>query len=49
MPHPSTRPAWLLVALAMLLYVAFASTPANAFCGFHVGKADTTLFNEASQ
>jgi hypothetical protein len=49
MPYPSARPAWLLVALAMLLYVAFSSTPANAFCGFYVGKADTKLFNEASQ
>ncbi|MDQ6917399.1 MAG: DUF2330 domain-containing protein [Pseudomonadota bacterium] len=49
MPYPSTRAAWLLVALAMLLYVVFASTPANAFCGFYVGKADAKLFNEASQ
>ena len=49
MPYPSTRAAWLFVALAMLLCVVFASTPANAFCGFYVGKADAKLFNEASQ
>ena len=28
---------------------AVASSPAAAFCGFYVGKADATLFNEASQ
>src|SRR5450631_159410 len=49
MPYPPTRAAWLFVALALLLFVAFASSSANAFCGFYVGKADTKLFNEASQ
>jgi hypothetical protein len=49
MPNQSTRAAWLFVALALLLLIAFASTPASAFCGFYVGKADAKLFNEASQ
>ena len=40
--------AWLVVlcALALLFFVA---APAHAFCGFYVGKADASLFNEASQ
>ena len=49
MQYQSARAAWLLVALALLLFIAFASTSANAFCGFYVGKADAKLFNEASQ
>src|SRR5450631_1193595 len=49
MPYPPTRAAWLFVALALLLFIVFASSPASAFCGFYVGKADTKLFNEASQ
>src|SRR6266581_5378583 len=49
MPYPLTRVAWLFVALAILLLVAFGSTPASAFCGFYVGKADAGLFNRASQ
>src|ERR1700687_1748470 len=49
MPYPPTRVAWLFVALALLLFIAFAATPASAFCGFYVGKADAKLFNEASQ
>src|SRR5256886_8938667 len=48
MPYLPARPAWLFLALA-LLPVAFASTPASAFCGFYVGKADAKLFNEVSQ
>src|SRR5712671_4340376 len=48
MPYPSTRPAWFFLALALLL-IALGSTPASAFCGFYVGKADAKLFNEASQ
>src|ERR1700674_1637349 len=43
MPYPPTRAAWLFVALALLL-VAFAATPASAFCGFYVGKAGEKLF-----
>jgi hypothetical protein len=29
--------------------LAAAALPAHAFCGFYVGKADASLFNEASQ
>jgi hypothetical protein len=49
MPYSPTRTAWLLVALAVLLFIAVGSSPASAFCGFYVGKADAKLFNEASQ
>jgi hypothetical protein len=49
MSYPLTRVAWFFVALALLLFIAFGSTPASAFCGFYVGKADAKLFNEASQ
>src|SRR6202165_5263885 len=49
MPYQPARAAWLFVALAFLLFIAFASAPASAFCGFYVGKADAKLFNEASQ
>jgi hypothetical protein len=49
MPDLPTRAVWLFAALALLLFIAFASTPASAFCGFYVGKADAKLFNEASQ
>ncbi|HMK72197.1 MAG TPA: DUF2330 domain-containing protein, partial [Myxococcaceae bacterium] len=31
------------------LLLALAAWPAHAFCGFFVGKADTQLFNDASQ
>src|SRR6266480_1796743 len=49
MPYPLTRVAWLFVALALLLFIVLGSTPASAFCGFYIGKADAKLFNEASQ
>ena len=49
MSCPPTRAAWLFVALALLSFIAFAPSPASAFCGFYVGKADAKLFNEASQ
>src|SRR3954466_13788342 len=40
--------AWLTVVAALaLLFVC--SSPAQAFCGFYVGKADASLFNDASQ
>ena len=39
--------AWLIVVVALALF--FCSSPSNAFCGFYVGKADASLFNEASQ
>jgi hypothetical protein len=41
------RLEWLGVALALVL--STWSSPAQAFCGFFVGKADATLFNNASQ
>ncbi len=42
-PSNARLGAWLAVLAAV------ASSPAAAFCGFYVGKADATLFNEASQ
>jgi hypothetical protein len=41
--------AWLIVVATLGLFAAAASPPAAAFCGFYVGKADASLFNEASQ
>src|SRR5262245_46207194 len=35
------------IAAAPLIFAA--APPASAFCGFYVGKADASLFNEASQ
>jgi hypothetical protein len=50
MPSFAARAAAWLIALAVLaLFVALASPPANAFCGFYVGKAAADLWNEASQ
>jgi hypothetical protein len=34
---------------ATILALAAAAAPAQAFCGFYVAKADTRLFNKASQ
>ena len=44
-------PALSLLPLVLLVAVALfgAAGPAEAFCGFYVGKADTKLFNQASQ
>jgi hypothetical protein len=39
----------LLAASLTAGLVALAAPAAEAFCGFYVGKADTSLFNEASQ
>lgn len=44
-----TRPAVWTVLLACLALGALAASPAAAFCGFYVAKADTDLFNEASK
>jgi hypothetical protein len=38
-------PKWVLALAALLL----APMQAQAFCGFYVGKADSSLFNESSQ
>ena len=40
----------MTLVLAMLVVCAIARPPeARAFCGFYVGKADSNLFNHASQ
>ena len=39
----------VLPLLVVPLLVLLHPTPALAFCGFYVGKADTQLFNESSQ
>ncbi len=47
-PNPPARLRWaLLPAIGVL--ALFAAESADAFCGFYVGKADTKLFNKASQ
>ncbi|MFM7441032.1 MAG: DUF2330 domain-containing protein, partial [Snowella sp.] len=39
-----------LIALCLILVGFFSLVePASAFCGFYVGKADTSLYNQASQ
>ena len=38
----------LVTALAATITIA-VSTTAQAFCGFYVARADTNLFNQASQ
>ena len=35
--------------LVLLLILSFNHRSANAFCGFYVAKADTKIFNKASQ
>ena len=47
-PFAARAGAWLVVLCALALLFAFMPA-ASAFCGFYVGKADATLFNEASQ
>ncbi len=41
--------AWLIVVIALAFFFLISSPPAQAFCGFYVGKADAGLFNDASQ
>jgi hypothetical protein len=48
-PLSARAAAWLVAAILLALLFAVAGTPALAFCGFYVGKADASLFNEASQ
>ncbi len=38
-----------LITLVTAAVTIFVTTTANAFCGFYVAKADTSLFNRASQ
>lgn len=40
---------WLWIPVLALLIVCLAASPALAFCGFYVAKADTSLYNQASQ
>src|SRR5258706_5749356 len=35
--------------LTLLLGLSLKADPAQAFCGFYVAKADTQIFNKASQ
>src|SRR5574342_211770 len=39
----------LLPALTLFIGLLIWSSDASAFCGFYVGKADTKLFNKASE
>ena len=39
----------VVFAASLLLMIAWSAGRLAAFCGFYVGKADTKLFNEASQ
>src|SRR5262252_7918131 len=39
----------MLFGAVLAAAVASSSAPIAAFCGFYVGKADTKLFNRASQ
>ncbi len=37
------------LTLVTAIVTVLVATTANAFCGFYVAKADTSLFNRASQ
>jgi len=41
--------AWLIVLLVLACCFLLPYGSAEAFCGFYVGKADASLFNDASQ
>jgi hypothetical protein len=43
------RLRWLWVILLAIVWITLSATPALAFCGFYVAKADTKLYNQASQ
>jgi hypothetical protein len=43
------RAAVSAAAFVALVFIAGLPAPAQAFCGFYVGKADAKLFNQASQ
>src|SRR5436190_24299005 len=49
MPLPRRLRIFAVAALFIALPAALVAPAAQAFCGFYVGKADATLFNEASQ
>ena len=46
---PSTARRLLSLAAFTCLTIAPLASPAHAFCGFYVAKADTDLFNQASK
>jgi len=47
---PFRRKSWRWLALpALAVAVLLVASRSQAFCGFYVGKADTELFNKASQ
>ncbi|HTQ79897.1 MAG TPA: DUF2330 domain-containing protein, partial [Thermoanaerobaculia bacterium] len=52
-PRPLAAPAGLTLKRAVpgaaVLLLLLSAGPAHAFCGFYVAKADTKLFNRASQ
>jgi hypothetical protein len=48
-PFAARASAWLSALLALACLFLVAAHPAQAFCGFYVGKADAGLFNDASQ
>jgi hypothetical protein len=48
-PLAARASAWLPGLLALACFFLVAAHPAQAFCGFYVGKADAGLFNDASQ
>lgn len=39
----------LVICLALLFALSVEAQPAHGFCGFYVAKADTQIFNKASQ
>lgn len=43
------RVRYLLAGLLMAIALLIPAAPARAFCGFYVAKADTSLYNQASQ
>jgi hypothetical protein len=47
--HRNAAPRLTAAALGVGLAVVCFASPARAFCGFFVGKADTQLFNKSSQ
>src|SRR5215203_305547 len=52
MRGPNTRSTVmkrLVFAVALAAIVASSAQPLYSFCGFYVSKADTRLFNKASQ
>jgi hypothetical protein len=49
MPSPFAHRIRVAASSALIAWVAGGAPQAGAFCGFYVGKADSKLFNEASQ